>query len=80
MGYLDFAWPTVRVALEADGYEFHSDRGVFQSDRRRWSAINRAGWRGGVVTWFDVTRDPSYVVELVRDLLAGAERATNRTS
>jgi hypothetical protein len=68
-GLLDFAWPSVRAALECDGYEWHADRGPFQGDRRRWSALNRAGWRSGVVTWFDVMHDPDYVVALVRDLL-----------
>jgi predicted transcriptional regulator of viral defense system len=69
VGYLDFAWPTLKVALECDGYEWHADRDPFQRDRRRWSGLNRAGWRSGVVTWFDVTCDPTYVVALVRDLL-----------
>ena len=69
-GRLDFAWPHLRVALECDGYEFHAAREPFQRDRRRWSALSRRGWHAGVVTWFDVTRDPGYVVHLVRDLLA----------
>jgi putative AbiEi antitoxin of type IV toxin-antitoxin system len=69
-GRLDFAWPLLRVALECDGYEFHAARESFQRDRRRWSALSRCDWRAGVVTWFDVTRDPDYVVQLVRDLLA----------
>ena len=70
VGYLDFAWPNARVALECDGYQWHADREPFQKDRRRWSALNRAHWRSGVVTWFDVACDPEYVVALVRDLLA----------
>jgi len=69
-GLLDFAWPLRRVALECDGYEFHAAREPFQRDRRRWSALSRCGWHAGVVTWFDVTSDPDYVVQLVRDLLA----------
>ncbi|HET6910810.1 MAG TPA: type IV toxin-antitoxin system AbiEi family antitoxin domain-containing protein [Mycobacteriales bacterium] len=68
-GRLDFAWPELRVALECDGYEFHTDRAAFQGDRRRWSTLSRMHWTVGVVTWFDVTSDPCYVVELVADLL-----------
>ncbi|HET7530705.1 MAG TPA: hypothetical protein VFJ98_07070 [Mycobacteriales bacterium] len=71
-GQLDFAWPSLRAALECDGYVWHADRGPFQGDRRRWSALNRAGWHSGVVTWFDVMHDPDYVVDLVRDLLLRA--------
>lgn len=71
VGYLDFAWPALRLALECDGYAYHSDPEAFRRDRRRWSALNRSGWRCAVVTWFDVMRDPQYVVDLVRDLLDG---------
>jgi len=73
IGFLDFAWPKLRVALECDGYEWHAAREPFQRDRRRWSSLNRADWGSGVVTWFDVTCDPDYVVALVRDLLECAE-------
>jgi very-short-patch-repair endonuclease len=72
VGYVDFAWASLRVVVECDGYEFHAEREPFQRDRRRWSAFTRAGWRGAVITWFDVTRDPAYVVNLVTDLLAAA--------
>lgn len=68
-GYLDFAWPQLKVALECDGYEWHAERVPFQKDRRRWSTLSRLDWRCGVVTWFDVTCDPSYVVTLVAELL-----------
>jgi hypothetical protein len=80
VGYLDFAWPELRVALECDGYEFHTDRATFQKDRRRWSALTRADWRLGVVTWFDVMGDPEYVVALVRDLLDAALQSTTGTT
>jgi len=70
IGYFDFGWDALKAILECDGYEFHAARGPFQKDRRRWSAIGTSGWHLAVVTWFDVTRDPDYVVELVRDLLA----------
>ena len=68
-GYLDFAWPDLKVALECDGYEWHSERQPFENDRRRWSTLNRLDWKSGVVTWFNVVEDPVYVVSLVADLL-----------
>jgi predicted transcriptional regulator of viral defense system len=70
IGYMDFAWPQVRAILECDGYEYHASRIPFQKDRRRWSAIGGAGWHLGVVTWFDVTCDPQYVIDLARELLS----------
>lgn len=72
IGRVDFAWPEQRLIVECDGYEFHAARDPFQKDRRRWSALTAASWRVLVVTWFDVTRDPSYVVDLVRGALAPA--------
>lgn len=71
-GRLDFAWPASKVALECDGYAWHAERSQFEKDRRRWSTLTRMGWRVAVVTWFDVTADPGYVVALVADLLAAA--------
>jgi very-short-patch-repair endonuclease len=69
---VDFAWPELRIALECDGFEFHSDRATFRRDRRRWTALTRAGWRVIVVTWADVVGDPNYVAGSVAVMLAGA--------
>jgi hypothetical protein len=66
---VDFAWEDQRVVLECDGYEFHRDRAAFQRDRRRWSALTRSGWKVIVVTWYDVTHDPAYLIDVMRDLL-----------
>jgi hypothetical protein len=41
---VDFAWPTCRVALELDGYRYHSDLRSFVSDRERGNRIVTAGW------------------------------------
>jgi very-short-patch-repair endonuclease len=35
IGRLDFAWPSLRIAVETDGYATHRDR--FRKDRRRWT-------------------------------------------
>lgn len=69
IGRVDFAWPDHKVILECDGYEFHAAHEPFQRDRRRWSAITVAGWQLVVVTWFDVTRDPAYVLSSLRSVL-----------
>lgn len=68
VGRLDFAWPSLRIAVEADGYATHRDR--YRKDRRRWTECNRAGWLLAVFTWEDVVHDPDYVVRSVRDLFA----------
>ena len=43
--YLDFAWPDRRVAVEVDGYRWHSSRESWRRDRERLRELARAGWR-----------------------------------
>jgi hypothetical protein len=42
---LDFGYPEVKLALEADGFEVHSQRVVFERDRVRLSRLAAAGER-----------------------------------
>ncbi|MDQ3982223.1 MAG: DUF559 domain-containing protein [Actinomycetota bacterium] len=42
--YLDFAWPAARVAVEVDGYRWHSSRTAWERDRARLRELRRAGW------------------------------------
>jgi hypothetical protein len=70
IGRVDFAWPDARLVLECDGFEHHASHEAFHRDRRRWTALSRAGWRVAVVTWHDVVDDPYYVVGLIADYLA----------
>jgi very-short-patch-repair endonuclease len=60
---LDFAWRRLRVACECDGFEHHGARLAWKRDRRRLAAIEAARWRIVLVTWADVTREPSQTVE-----------------
>jgi very-short-patch-repair endonuclease len=42
---LDLAYPHARLAIEYDGWEFHSTREAFDRDRARANALELAGWR-----------------------------------
>lgn len=42
--YLDLAWSEARVAVEVDGYRWHSSRGAWERDRSRLRELRRAGW------------------------------------
>lgn len=42
---LDFALPDKKIAIEADGYGFHSSREAFTSDRSRQRILESQGWR-----------------------------------
>jgi very-short-patch-repair endonuclease len=52
--YLDFAWPAARLAVEVDGYRWHSSRTAWLRDRQRLAALRRKGWTVVRVTREDV--------------------------
>lgn len=68
--YLDFAWPAEKVALEVDGYAFHSDRGAFDHDRVRGNRLLAAGWQVLHTTAGEVRSRPQEIVTAVRGTLA----------
>jgi hypothetical protein len=41
---LDFAYPEQKVAIEYDGWDWHSSRSAFDRDRRRDRLLQLAGW------------------------------------
>ena len=44
IGRVDLAYPGLKLAIEADGYEFHSTRLDFIRDRQRQNDLVMAGW------------------------------------
>jgi very-short-patch-repair endonuclease len=66
---IDAAFPHHRVAIEVDGYAYHSDRRQFQRDRERQNDLVAAGWRIIRVTWHDLTRQPDRVVRRITEML-----------
>jgi very-short-patch-repair endonuclease len=41
---IDLAYPNLRIAIEADGFDPHRSRTAFDSDRERQNALIGAGW------------------------------------
>ena len=54
--------PAARVAVEVDGWAWHSDVERFREDRRRQNALVLAGWTVLRFTWDDLMRRPETVV------------------
>jgi hypothetical protein len=54
----DFAWPRLRVAVEADGRRWHATSADFERDLARHNAVTAAGWRLYRYGWADVHRRP----------------------
>jgi Protein of unknown function (DUF559) len=55
---VDFAWPDRRVAVEYDGYDWHSDVERFRRDRHKRAALQEIGWAVLSIVADDVRRDP----------------------
>ncbi|WP_067976042.1 type IV toxin-antitoxin system AbiEi family antitoxin domain-containing protein [Mycolicibacter icosiumassiliensis] len=66
-GYqLDIAFPDVNVAIEVDGWAFHSSPNKFEGDRVRQNQIVLLGWTVLRFTWLDLTTAPDRVIAQVR--------------
>ena len=69
IGRVDFAYPSARVAIEADGYRFHSGRTHWERDRTRRNRLEASGWRMLHTTWDQVIRRPDDILRPLRTLL-----------
>jgi very-short-patch-repair endonuclease len=67
---IDVAFPERRLAIEVDGFAYHSGDERFQRDRTRQNALIAAGWQVLRFTWADLTERPHEVVGRVAQLLA----------
>lgn len=67
--YADLLFADERVIVEFDGWDFHSDRAAFESDRRRRNELVLAGYVVLNFTWRQLTDDPDWVIGCVRRAL-----------
>ncbi len=56
---LDFAWPSLRLAIEADGREFHDKPDPLYRDRWKQNHVVARRWAVLRFTWDDVVRRPA---------------------
>jgi hypothetical protein len=64
IGALDFAWPPIRLGLEADGYKPHSGRQSFYDGRTKMNRAAGIGWTILRCTWWDIEH-PSRLIRIV---------------
>jgi very-short-patch-repair endonuclease len=76
---VDFAYPDALLAIEADGYRYHSGRVAWQHDLVRRNALTSRGWRVLHVTWEDLRMRPADVLGEIRRALGGADKASGRS-
>jgi very-short-patch-repair endonuclease len=67
---VDFFWPSARLVVELDGYEYHRTRPAFERDRRRDAHLERKGYTVIRVSYEWLVEDPDGVTATVRELLA----------
>lgn len=74
---VDFAYPAQRIAIELDGYAFHSGRRNFEADHARQNRIVEAGWLPLRVTARQIADGPDDVIASLRRALARGSRVTS---
>lgn len=67
---LDVAFPAALVAIEIDGYEFHSTRAAFERDRDRQNQLAALGWVTLRFTWTMLVKQPDDVAARIRAVLS----------
>ncbi|MYR08389.1 DUF559 domain-containing protein [Gordonia sp. SID5947] len=72
---LDFAIPEHKIAIEIDGFAFHSDAEAFQHDRERQNDLIANGWTVLRFTWHDLTGRPQWVLAQIRAAIRQATAA-----
>lgn len=63
---VDAGFPASKVAIEVDGFAFHSSQADFQNDRERQNIIALLGWQVLRFTWLDLVEAPQRVIAQIR--------------
>jgi very-short-patch-repair endonuclease len=69
---LDFLWRSKGVAVEVDGFAFHSSRSQFERDRRRDAQLLVGGIQVIRFTWRQIEAEPYAVLACLAQALARA--------
>lgn len=72
---VDFAWLAQRVAVEYDGFDWHSDREQFARDRQKRAALDEVEWTVVSVVSDDVRRQPADMVRRIETALTRSRLA-----
>lgn len=72
---VDFAWPERRLAVEYDGFDWHSSPDALRKDRQKRAALEEIGWRVLSIVSDDVRRQPDVMVRRIDAQLMRAAAA-----
>jgi very-short-patch-repair endonuclease len=71
---VDAYWPSHRLAVEMDSWEFHSHRAAFESDRARDAAMQAAGYRVIRLTHRQLETEAPRIATQLRAMLGADQR------
>ncbi|ODQ89697.1 DUF559 domain-containing protein [Mycolicibacterium holsaticum] len=71
---IDVAFRELKIAIEVDGWAFHSDQQAFQHDRRRQNYLILHGWQVLRFTWLDLVEYPQRVLAAIRSAISARSR------
>ena len=69
LAVVDFAYPAAKVAIETDGWSFHSSRKTWQRDANKGNDLVRAGWSLLRFTYEDLRCRPKDILGRTADAL-----------
>ncbi|MEA2486709.1 MAG: hypothetical protein QOF16_363, partial [Actinomycetota bacterium] len=64
------AYPDHGIAIEVEGWRWHSGVSRWQADLERRNLLTNAGWMVLHFTWNDIQKRPKWVVEQIRMALS----------
>ena len=69
VGHADLADERLRIAIEAESWEFHATREAFRYDVRRYTAFSRLDWLVVRFLWEDVMHRPELLHTILADVV-----------
>lgn len=72
---VDFAWPDLKVAVEYDGFDWHSSKEHLRHDRRKRAALLEKGWTVLYIVAVDVRSGRHQFLRRLRSVLDRAAEA-----
>jgi very-short-patch-repair endonuclease len=72
---VDFLWRRQRLAIEVDGFKYHSSRPAFERDSAKGNKLVAAGLALMRVTWWQMEEEPYALIARVAQTLARADAA-----
>ncbi len=69
MGHVDYAIPSVKIAIECQSYTYHGGKQAWAKDSFRRNQLTELGWRVIYVTWADIDERPEEVIAQIRRMV-----------